>query len=508
MAEEQDLLELINRAISCEHPHIHGAVNLSHLRKILCLLVSSVRRPCEPSNVHHWNDSLEKDNGSERQLTDEPVRWKSSEHVPIERQHEYDEKSITLKTGSSMDHTVEQGESEAGKSGSSTSSRSSSPGYEKQSNGEAWQNVLLEIEKIAQKMTEIDERISKIEIKTQPETKCSCAFGCGGTMTDKTISPSQGNAYHIGTSNPQAAQINAAVEMFDVEPSETLNNIDGSVTLPGEAAPSEGIDGKEPSIHRTASVEAVVFREDFKNNNPTPSSSGGFVDQDRAGSDCQRLGEGKLTQPASTDMETDKATEGNVFCANFENLAAIVEGLLEREKTFSNRLANMENLVTTYTDRPRYLPEEENRILPLSMECEVQSFPQDTLHESPETVAGTNNLESTMVTNIQTKVNALENELWSLKAILKNLNIAAGGKVGVEVKTHVQCISCNCGAAMEVFDTAIPQPKPFHVKRDSKPFLRNQWDLLRKELKYSVVAPVNVQAYQQLLKKPNSFRGK
>ncbi|XP_319331.4 uncharacterized protein LOC1279579 isoform X1 [Anopheles gambiae] len=495
MAEESDLMELINRAISCEHPQVYGAVNLNRLREVLCLLVLAQKAGGEnPSNAHHLNESTEKDNEVARNHSEVDITSDSCQNVD------------------NLPPSSEQSENEEEINVNDSPTRSPSPEDKDQATGEQWQNVLFEIEKIACQMNEISERVNKIETKWQP-MKCTCLADCGATADDENISPSQSNV-SFSENNP-STQVNDANEpIFEVGQKKTVNDIDG-LPAPREASPSEATDGNEPAALQSTSDQSVVSCKDGKNNNSPLPTTDIVMEQDQEGVNCIQENDEKSTLPASNGTQNEKRKERAIFCDNFEQLVAIVEFLLEREKMFSERLGKVEAMVTLCTDElPNRLEEEDGKIPP-SMGWEAKSPVQNSIQDPctvkivPETVAEQNNLKREAVaSSIHTKVDEIENELGFLKATLNNLNIAAGGKLGAEVKNHVHCISCNCAAAMEVFETPIPQPIPFHVKRCLKPVLRRQLDSLRKELKDSVGAPVDMEPYWQLLKKPNSLRSK
>ncbi|XP_041779666.1 uncharacterized protein LOC121597715 [Anopheles merus] len=494
MAEESDLMELINRAISCEHPQVYGAVNLNRLREVLCLLVLAQKVGGKnPSNAHHLNESTEKYNEVARNHSGVDITKDSCKNVD------------------NPPPSSEQSENEEEINVNDTPTRSPSPEDKDHANEEQWQNVLFEIEKIACQMNEISERVNKIETKWQP-MKCICLAECGATADDENINPSQSNV-SFSENNP-STQVNANEQIFEVDQKKTVNDIDG-LAAPRDASPSEATDGNEPSALQSTSDQSVVYCKDGKNNNSALPTTDIVMEQDQEGISCIQEDDEKSTLPASNGTQNEKSKAGAIFCDNFEQLVAIVDFLLKREKMLSERLGKVEAMVTLCRDELPNRLEEENGKIPSSMGWEVKSPVQNSIQDPctvkivPETVAEQNSLKREAVaSNIQTKVDEIENELGFLKATLNNLNIAAGGKLGAEVKNHVHCISCNCAAAMEVFETPIPQPVPFHVKRCLKPVLRRQLDSLRKELKHSVGAPVDMEPYWQLLKKPNSLRSK
>uniref|UniRef100_A0A182KDY1 Uncharacterized protein n=1 Tax=Anopheles christyi TaxID=43041 RepID=A0A182KDY1_9DIPT len=489
MAEESDLMELINRAISCEHPHIYGVVNLNRLREVLCLLVSARKSGEEdPSKAQSFcNESFEKDNEIVRNLSEVVVKSDSLVNVGY----------------SASGSTSERDKKEVESNLNNTPHGVPSPILGDQSFRQSCENVLLEIEKITQMMNEIEKRVCNMETRSKSTICASSNYGA--TAHEENISPSKSNVFYTDNiSGPYpSTQINAKEQTFDVKERETLDDKDVSLTS----------DGNEPSALKSTSDQSVVSCKDIKNNNPVLPNKHPLMEKEMGDVGWQHLDDEISTLPASNGVENAVVTVSDMFSAKFDQLVAIVEDLLEREKNISDRLSNVESVVTTYKDVLHNNIEEEDGYLPLPMDGTVTPIGKDPMQDCtvkllPETVADQNNLESALVANIHSKVNEIENEMGFLKATLNKINIAAGGKLGMEVKTHVQCISCNCGAAMEVFETPIPQTIPFHVKRCMKPLFRRQLDSLRKELKYSVVVPVDMEPYWHLLKKPKSFRPK
>ncbi|XP_049280921.1 uncharacterized protein LOC125762630 [Anopheles funestus] len=339
----------------------------------------------------------------------------------------------------------------------------------------------------------------------QPPAKWQCTCNCG--VIENDASSSKSNASHadgIFHSKP-SSQTNVSELIFDVERDEPLNVSDDLQTT-CEVVPSEAAQGN--SISKSASVQsALSASKDFKNNKPAPTDVIVSVEHDNGGVGGQHVDEESALPVLSHNTELkekmeDAMVEERVF-PKFDELMATVDGLVEREKMFFERLNTIEKLMSTYIDE-LYSRLQDEKCVPPAGGFDDMNLVQNLQQESSKPNVAHQRIidtENLLETNIRFIIEELQNEIWSLKKAFNRLNIAAGGMTDVETKTHVQCISCNCAVAMNIHEERIPTPVPFHVSRCTKPMLRRQLDWLKKEMKYSGVAPVSMQPYYQLLKK-------
>ncbi|XP_050077640.1 uncharacterized protein LOC126564605 [Anopheles maculipalpis] len=492
MADENELKELINQAITCEHPHVFGTVNLNRLRDVLCLLVAA-RKPYDESFKEDLeNHSLD----GETESSHEGALELSKEEAKCNSLHIVDDE---LETTAHETNLIEIEED------LNTASRSLSLNdLEQPCSTLSLQKILLEIEEIGQRVNHINERVSGLEIKLLPEQrKCKCS--CGVIEYDEHLHSSNTDVTQAEKTLPSkkpSTETNAKKSNFDVEQDERLNDVNDTPTE-REAAPSQAVDGN--SIHKSTSAESDISSKTFKNNTPAPTNADVPHDQQE---------NEKSTLPASTsDIERNKvALVKDSLLPKFDELVATVDGFVERERMFFERLANIEKLMSSTVEELYSRLQEKECVSPI-MDFHDNSGVQDLQPESCTTNAPTSihrkdGTESLLETNLRSIIDQVQIELCSLKTAFNRLNIAAGGKVGADIRTHVQCISCNCAAAMEVHEELVQTPVPFHVRRCMKPMLSRQREWLQKELKFPAVVPVSMEPYYKLLMENNSLQPK
>uniref|UniRef100_A0A182WA61 Uncharacterized protein n=1 Tax=Anopheles minimus TaxID=112268 RepID=A0A182WA61_9DIPT len=484
MADENELKELINQAITCEPPHVYGTVNLNRLREVLCFLVSA-RRPHDASLIANLsNQSLDKETESSHGL----IRVASKEEGTCSLLQE-DYSAVA-----NSDHELDLNEVEECLN---SASRAHSPQDVEQScTLMSSQNILQEIDEIGKKVNGIIERIAKLETKSSPE-ECQCTCNCGVKENDANTSKCN-VSYTDGMLSPKPfspASINGLI--FDVERDEPVSEIDGCQTTL-EVVPLEA-HGNLILKSAAISQSDEAASKGFKNNKTTSTEAIVSVQQDN-GSVYEQYEESVL--PASSnDTEHKEVTVEDGVSPKLDELVATVDGLVEREQMFFERLMNVEKLMSAYTDGLCSRLQEEKCAPPTTVSNDtnmVQNLRQK--YTNTESPLGANALKT-----MRSTIDELQNEICFLKMAFNRLTIASGGKTDVNIKTHVKCISCNCAATMAIHDELIPTPVPFHARRCIKPMLRRQLDWLEKEMKHSAVAPVNMQPYYQLLKKNKLF---
>ncbi|XP_052895557.1 uncharacterized protein LOC128302736 [Anopheles moucheti] len=488
MADEKELRELINQAITCEQPHVYGTVNLNRLREVLCLL-GSARRPYEkPSYIANLsNESLDEEtklfNGIVREISKEESECSSLQDV-----------SNAL-TSPSQELNQQQVEEHF-----NSSCRTPSPKDANKSTScklFSLQNVELEIEEFRRKVHEIDERVAKLELKSPPG-ECQCTCTCDALLEDANTSKSNASVTGGILSPKPSTQTDVSDVIFDVERGVSCNDGDDLQTT----CEVESEVARRNSISKSASVKSAESAlKEFKNNEPFPTDVVDSVEQDN---ERQHI----AVESAFLELSHDK--ERIEVVPKFDELVATVDGLVVRENMFMERLSNIEKLMSSYIDE-LYIRLQDEKCVACTTTSDnivrqeniVQNLHEKSgmsnelqpVHQKPKRT------ESLLETNVRSIIDELQKEICFLKMTFKRLNIAAGGKTDAGLNNHIQCISCNCGAAMEIREELIPAPVPLHARRCVKPLLRRQLDWLEKELKCSAIAPVSMQPYYQLLKK-------
>ncbi|XP_053663453.1 uncharacterized protein LOC128712586 [Anopheles marshallii] len=489
MADENELRELINQAITCEHPHVYGTVNLNRLREVLCLLVSA-RRTCEkPSYIANLSDeSLNEEtksfHGIVREISKEEVACSSSQNV-----------SNAL-TSPSQELDQQQVEENL----NSPCRTLSLKDVEQSCTLFSLQNIVFEIEQVRRKVYEIDERVAKLELKS-PFGKCQCTCTRDVLAVDaNTLESNSSLAGEIFSPKPSKTDVSDVI--FDVERGVSFNDGEDLQTT-CEVVLSEVARGN--SIPKTALFQpAGSVSKDFKSYKPFPTGVVVSVEQDKGGVNGQHIDEESAFSVSSHD------TERNEVVPKFDELVATVDGVVERENMFLERLTNIEKLMSAYIDELYIRLQDEKCVASTTISDNIarqQNIVQNVQEESGMSIGlesvhqKPKRTESLLEANVRSIIDELQKDIRFLKIAFKRLNIAAGGKINAEIKNHIQCISCNCAAAMEIHEELIPTPIPLHTRRCVKPILRQQLHWLERELKYSTIAPVSMQPYYQLLKK-------
>uniref|UniRef100_A0A182NWT5 Uncharacterized protein n=1 Tax=Anopheles dirus TaxID=7168 RepID=A0A182NWT5_9DIPT len=158
MADEDRLNDLVNQAVSSEYPHIYGAVNLNRLREVLFFLAASRRsQPEQPEHVIPWNEQIEQDAIVVRKLSEEFEKCDSLQNV--------------LDTASSSAPEAQDDELECVVD--IMGIRSPPLKDERPFSELSVNEILLEIEKIGEKVNEINERVFRMETKSL-QLECQC----------------------------------------------------------------------------------------------------------------------------------------------------------------------------------------------------------------------------------------------------------------------------------------------------------------------------------------------
>ncbi|XP_035909707.1 uncharacterized protein LOC118511098 [Anopheles stephensi] len=488
MADESELKELINQAITCAHPHIYGTVNLNRLRDVLCLLVAT-RKPCdESSKEDRSNQSV----GGETESSRDVVPELSQEAGICNSLHSVVSDEEDLNSAVCRSHSLNALEQPAALS---------------------LERILMEIEEIGQKVNEINERVAELEVKLPSERcKCSCGVAMEADGSENSSKTETSHAHKISSSQNDPSPDTAADESnVGVDRDGRLNYANDSPPTECEVAPPQASDGN--SIQQPASDQSDVSSKTFKNNKPTLPIAVVPVEPHHEGARGRGEDE-KSTLPAPTsdsDRNGTATEETRSVVPEFDELVATVHGLVEREQMFFVRLDNIEKLMSSCVDK-LFTRLQEERCVPPATVFNDNSSGQDLQPESctspcaPESIRRPDGTGTLPETNIRSIIDEFRREICSLKTAFNRLNIAAGGVAGTEIQPrHVQCISCNCAAAMEIHEELIHAPVPFHVRRCMKPMLRRQRDWLQKELKFPAVVPVSMEPYYKLLRKNTRF---
>uniref|UniRef100_A0AAG5DQV5 Uncharacterized protein n=1 Tax=Anopheles atroparvus TaxID=41427 RepID=A0AAG5DQV5_ANOAO len=469
MADQENVLDLLDQAISCEFPHLHGAVNLNRLHEVLSRLASQkCLKSCSAQNSSIPTAIVSP--SSEPYQTLSSVQQKSAtKGKPMHIAN-----SIVLETNTSVVNAEIADEPP----------RTVTPSFSHERSLTTLLNETYsqEVFAVSQKLKELQEHLKTVETKVHEiEEVCIKKKSQGHTKEEEIRDCTSKTTVLVHSE----AIANVVENTINTVGSQTRTSISSNMMAESEMRFQQSLPQQKATVLRQAkSFETSSTITRFSVETQTDSSKHN----------------GELVDKGTLNAEKGQ----NAFPA-FAELRLIVEALTEREAELYERQTQLERKITSYMEVLNSRLEDKGNDDTASPECQdVKSmaslpFVQDdsipnlsvftpSQHPDPHDVAEKRNIGYfiTFESEIRSTLVELKKEIRLLEAKMNESNTrhAAGGRLLLEPKHRVKCISCDGLADMNLFTEHVPKPMLLSTNRCLQPFLRNQLNLLQKDKTY------------------------